>query len=207
MTFLATAQKYDNAGFKEMVDALHLPLWKPKYIVLHNTGAPSLKQFHTGRTSEEARIKNIVAYWRSKHWHSGAHLIVTSNNIWVVCELTQDGVHCSCANSASIGIEMVGDYSVESFDDGEGATVRDKTVYAMAILHKKLATTPRPLKLWKAGLHFHRQCTADHHDCPGANVNTADVVKRVEDAMAALGSQTERAAGGSIGRPKRGIAA
>jgi hypothetical protein len=139
--------------------------------------------------------------------HSGAHLIVTSNNIWVVCELTQDGVHCSCANSASIGIELVGDYSVESFDDGEGATIRDKAVYAMAVLHKKLGITPRPLKLWKTGLHFHRQYTADHHDCPGANVNTADVVKRVEDATA-LGSQTARAARGPsvariVGSPHR----
>jgi hypothetical protein len=186
MTFLPKPQRYDAEAFKSMLDDLRFSLWQPKYIVLHNTAAPSLAQFNSGPTTEEKRIQNIVSYWKGLHWHSGAHLIISPNYIWVACDLTQDGVHCSCANKASIGIEMIGDYSSENFGSGQGAAVRDKAVYAMAALHLKLGLTPTPFVLWKKGLHFHKQCTADHHDCPGQNVSKPDVVARVQDQMSTM---------------------
>ena len=39
-----------------------------------------------------------------------------------------------------------------------------------------------------SGLHFHKECSRDHHDCPGKNVVKADVVARVLAKMDALSS-------------------
>jgi hypothetical protein len=71
---------------------------------------------------------------------------------------------------------MVGDYSDEAFDSGDGAKVRDLTVQALAILHHALGIDPETL-------HFHKECLRDHHDCPGKNVVKADMIARVKAAM------------------------
>jgi hypothetical protein len=47
---------------------------------------------------------------------------------------------------------------------------------------------PDGFRLGVRGLHFHKECRRDHHDCPGRNVVKADVVARVLTQMAALES-------------------
>ena len=81
---------------------------------------------------------------------------------------------------------MVGDYATEAFDSGAGAEVRDKAVHVVATVFKKFGWQPDPLVLWKQGLAFHKNCSRDHHDCPGKNVDRADVVSRVLKAMDAI---------------------
>ena len=56
---------------------------------------------------------------------------------------------------------MIGDYSIEPFDSGDAAKVRDNAVAALAALHKALKISPETL-------HFHKQCVRDHHDCPAS---------------------------------------
>jgi hypothetical protein len=120
------------------------------------------------------------------HWHSGVHLFVAPNLIWNLCELTEPGVSVSCWNHLTLGIEMIGDYASESFDAGPGAEVRDNAIAAMAILHRKLGLRPDQYQKGVRGLHFHKECSQDHHDCPGRNVVKADVVARVLTKMQAL---------------------
>jgi hypothetical protein len=73
---------------------------------------------------------------------------------------------------------MVGDYSREAFDSGDGAKVRDNAVVAVAALYRALQLDP-------AGLKFHRECLRDRHSCPGRNVDKADFIARVKKALAA----------------------
>ena len=148
--------------------------------MLHNTAEPNLKQWAhgSGDVYEHQRIVNLNSYYKnSEGWHSGPHLFISPAKIWVACDLMADGVHASCYNRQSLGVEMVGDYSEEDFSTGDGAKVRDLTVAALAILHKALGIDP-------ATLHFHKECLADHHDCPGKNVDKADMIARIKVAMA-----------------------
>jgi hypothetical protein len=182
MTFLAQPLGFTPEEFKNYVAGLRWKLWKPQFLTLHNTAEPNLAQwthFGLGKTDGFKRILNLNHYYKVvEGWHSGPHLFIAPDLIWVACDLTANGVHASCYNSVSIGVEMVGDYARESFDSGDGAQVRDNAVAALAILHKALKIDPRTL-------HFHKECLKDHHDCPGKNVVKADVIARVQAWRAA----------------------
>ena len=188
MTFLVDPRGFTPAAFKTYVAGLHWHGWKPKFITLHNTAEPNLTQWAhgTGAAYEHQRIVNLNHYYKvSEGWHSGPHLFISRSLIWVACDLTADGVSVSCWNHETIGVEMVGDYSDESFGSGDGAKVRDLTVSALAILHKALGLRPSPYKTGVGGLHPHRDCVKDHHDCPGKNVDLEDMRARVAKAMEA----------------------
>ena len=183
MTFLATPLGFAPAEFKAYVAGLKWQSWKPRFITLHNTAEPNLAQWahgNIGKPYELQRVKNLNHYYEvTEHWHSGPHLFISPSLIWVACDLLADGVSVSCWNHQTIGVEMVGDYASESFTTGDGAKVRDNTVAALAILHKALGLTPAPYVTGVKGLHPHRDCIADHHDCPGKNVDLADMRARV----------------------------
>lgn len=177
---------YIKEEFKAHVDGLKLGSWC-KFITLHNTGSPNLHQWMTSGTSPQQRIKNLQHYYEvNERWHAGPHLFIDPDHIWGFTDLDVPGVHASCFNSKSIGIEMVGDYSVESFNTELGAEVRDNAVYALAVLHNKLGLEPSDYVYGVHGLHFHLDCKRDQHACPGKHVNRDDIIDRVIDQMKLL---------------------
>ncbi len=186
MSFLAKPVGLTSAQFPAYAAKLKWAAWKPKFVVLHNSGEPNLAQWTHGSMGLKdgaRRLGNLNHYYQSLGWHSGPHLFIAPDLIWVACDLTRDGVHASCFNKFSLGVEMVGDYGRESFVAGDGAKVRDNTVAALATLHKALGIRPDGYALGKSGLHFHKECLRDRHDCPGKNVSKPDMVKRVLAAM------------------------
>jgi hypothetical protein len=194
MSFLATPRAYTPDEFLHFVGSLEWNGWRPNFVTLHNTGVPTLAMWLGSSYAAKERIESQGHYEHDiLHWHSGVHLFVAPNLIWNLCELTQEGVSVSCWNHLTLGIEMIGDYATEAFNSGAGAQVRDNAVAAMAILHRRLSLRPDQYCMGVRGLHFHKECSRDHHDCPGRNVVKADVVARVLAKMEAL----ERAAGSS----------
>ena len=190
MTFLSDPQGYTQKEFSDFVKTLKWKVWKPRFVVLHNTFEPTLAQWiHNGLGYNDGhrRICNLNHYYHSKGWHSGPTLFIAPDLIWNACDLEQDGVHCSCWNRISLGVEMVGDFSSEEFDSGNGAKVRDNTIAALAVLHNALDLKPDNYAMGHHGLHFHHECIKDHHGgCPGTNVSKEDVVKRILTAMEKL---------------------
>lgn len=187
MSFLAEPQGYTPKEFAGFVERLEWNVWRPNFVTLHNTGAPTLAAWLDSPSAAKQRIEGQRHYERDiLHWHSGVHLFVAPNLIWNLCDLTQEGVSVSCWNHLTLGIEMIGDYATEGFDSGAGAQVRDNAVAAMAILHRRLGLRPDQYRCGVRGLHFHKECSWDHHDCPGRNVVKADVVARVLAKMEAL---------------------
>ena len=159
------------------------PIHWARFITLHNTGSPTLEQWEAGGTTPAQRIKNLQHYYEvNEHWHAGPHLFIDREHIWGFTDLTVSGVHASCFNGGAIGIEMVGDYSVETFDPH----VCDNAVFAMGGIHRKLGIRPDGLVYGKSGLHLHKDCRRDHHDCPDKHVDRADMVERVLAAIAEL---------------------
>jgi hypothetical protein len=162
-------------SFETYCETLTWSAWRPKFIVLHNTGAPSLAQRPQGFT--RTHIANLEAYYRDdRKWSAGPHLFVDDKQIWVFTPLTVSGVHSPSWNSIALGLEMLGDYDKDAFDKGRGAAVRDNAVAAMATLSAVLGLDPASMKL-------HREDPATTHACPGKNVRKWDVIQRVQDKI------------------------
>lgn len=157
--------------------------WKPEGITLHNTAAPSLKQWAESGAAHDARIRNLQNYYEKQlGWHAGPHFFVSRNYINWFSNPRLPGVHSRCWNATRFGIEMVGDYNVEEFNSGDGVLVRDNAVYLIALLNNRFG-------LQAGDLTFHKECKRDNHDCPGHKVVKADVIVRVRAKMAELAGQ------------------
>ena len=163
---------------------------KPAFITLHNTSSPTIQLWLSWSAAKRQQyINNMQPYYEKMGWRGGPHFFVPPQDD--ICafgfnDLMAAGTHASCFNNVSIGIEMVGEYDREAFDSGPGAQVADNAIYLMALLHNKIGLTPAPYAYDKFGLHFHVECKADDHDCPGSLVHKPDVVARVAAKMAEL---------------------
>ncbi|HZU89654.1 MAG TPA: N-acetylmuramoyl-L-alanine amidase [Stellaceae bacterium] len=164
-------------AFAAYVAGLSFTAWRPHFVVLHHTGAPTLAEWLAGPPPAE-RLQNLVHYYRDElHWSAGPHLFVAPDLVWVFTPLATSGVHSPSWNLLSWGVEMVGNYNVEALDTGPGARVAANTVTALAVLHKRLGLDPATLK-------FHREdpLTA-HRECPGLEVDKATVIARVQSEI------------------------
>lgn len=164
MAWSIVGKRFTDAEFADYVEGLDINggwTTNPRFITLHNTATPSLAQRPKGFT--ETHIKNLHNYYVGKGWNGGPHLFIDQNGIWVFNPLTRKGTHSPSYNNYSIGVEMLGDYAKESFASGPGALVRGHSVFAVAVLSKKLDFDPSTMKL-------HKEDPRTDHDCPGKNV-------------------------------------
>jgi len=173
----------------------------PKFPTLHNTGVPSLKQWEAyGPTPQERWGASLNSYYKKLGWHSGVHLVCCPNYIWYLCDLRQDGVSVSCWNRVTIGIECVGNYEVggDDWSVGDGAKVRDNAAWALAVLCQRFGWKPEVYVVGQSGLHFHRECPADGHPCPGSKVLKSDMIARVNAQIAVISGLRPVAASASV---------
>lgn len=133
--------------------------WRPKFIVLHNTGAPLLSQWHS--VSGEQRMRNLTTYYRDQQkWSGGPHLFIADDMIWIFTPLQVPGVHSPSWNHLTWGVEIVGDYDTEAFE----GPVLENTVSALASLSMLAQLNPHTLR-------FHKEDPrTTHKNCPGAHV-------------------------------------
>lgn len=165
---------FSPGAFQNYVDTVAFDSWRPQFVVLHNTGAPNLADWHC--VSGETRMRNLESYYRdTQHWSAGPHLFVADDLIWVFTPLNTSGVHSPSWNSISWGVEMVGDFASEAFT----GSVKDNAIAALATLHAALGLDPATLKL-------HKEDPLTTHDCPGKNVSKPDVITLVSQAVASL---------------------
>jgi len=151
--------------------------WRPSFIVLHNTTIPSLNQVPNGLTIQH--LQDFEKFYRDdQKWSAGPHLFIDDKQIWVFTPLTMSGIHSPSWNSSSLGIEMLGDYSKESFLSGRGLNVRQNTIAAIKILTSVLGIDPNSMKL-------HREDPLTTHACPGSAVMKLEVIQQVQDALIA----------------------
>jgi N-acetylmuramoyl-L-alanine amidase len=151
--------------------------WRPSFIVLHNTGVPSLAQRPNGLTRQH--IENLEAFYRdTQGWKAGPHLFVDDQQIWVFTPLTVSGTHSPSWNKVALGVEMLGDYETEAFDSGRGLAVRKNTVAAIATLSAVLGIDSQTMRI-------HREDPLTTHACPGKNVRKLEVIQEVQDLIVA----------------------
>lgn len=170
-------KSFSVPDFDAYCHTLQWTSWRPSFVVLHNTGAPTLAQRPAGLTSQH--IQNFVSFYRdTQHWNAGPHLFIDDLQIWVFTPLTMSGTHSPSWNKLALGIEMLGDYENEAFSTGRGLAVRKNTVGALATLSAILGIDIQTLRL-------HREDPLTTHACPGKNVRKLEVIQEVTDLMIA----------------------
>lgn len=160
-------QGYTSDSFGKYVKSLTFGLWRPSFVVLHNTAVPTFAQWHDVPGTQ--RMTNLQSYYRdTQKWSAGPHLFVADDLIWVFTPLTTQGVHSPSWNSVSWGVELVGDYSTEPMNPNLLANA----VSALATLHGALGLDPSKMKL-------HREDPLTTHICPGNEVSKASFITQV----------------------------
>jgi N-acetylmuramoyl-L-alanine amidase-like protein len=164
-------------AFDGYCHTLQWSTWRPSFIVLHNTAAPSLAQRPKGLTKQH--ILNLEKFYRdTQKWKAGPHLFVDDQQIWVFTPLTVSGTHSPSWNKLALGVEMLGDYEREAFDGGRGLNVRKNAVAALATLSAILGIDCQSMRL-------HREDPLTTHACPGKNVRKLEVIQEVSDLIVA----------------------
>ena len=159
---------FTPADFIEYVHGLTFPMWRPRFVVLHNTAIPTFAEWHD--VPGLARMAGLERYYRDDQgWSGGPHLFVADDVIWVFTPLTVPGVHAPSWNTISWGVEMVGDYDREPLSPA----VFRNTVSALATLHDVLGSDP-------ATLHLHKEDPlTTHRSCPGRAVDKQNLISAV----------------------------
>ncbi len=164
-------QGFTSDAFATYVSGLSFVNWRPSFVVLHNTAAPTFAQWHS--ISGDQRMQNLQSYYRdTQKWSGGPHLFVADDLIWVFTPLTLPGVHSPSWNNISWGVELVGDYSTEQIVPA----LQANAVSALATLHGALGLDPSTLRL-------HREDPLTTHLCPGNNISKADFIANVTAAL------------------------
>lgn len=154
-----------------------------KFVEIHSTGAPTLKQWYlTKNWPPKRRInESLVDYYKNKqHWSAGPHLFIDQDFIWAFTPMTSRGTHSPSWNDRAIGIEIVGYMDAEAFKPAQQKLV----VAAIGIICLKMGWDPAKYVKGVCGLHFHKEDPGTtHKDCPGKNVVKAQLIKDVQNYM------------------------
>jgi hypothetical protein len=185
MTFSPIVGKFvDIAGFKAHVDALVFTGWKPGFIVVHNTSEPSLSTYaewrahpeRHGHWTPEQWGRNLAGYYGGMGWSTGPHAFVCPDGVLLFSPFTAPGTHSPAWNSITWGIETVGEFDLDPFEDGS----RENLVAVLGILHARLGLNPADYHFGVRGIHFHKEDPkTTHKQCPGRNMVKKDLVAEV----------------------------
>lgn len=175
-------RSFSPAAFEAYVAGLTFALWRPQFIVVHNTSAPDLATWRGWQArkppiTDEHWAQNLVGYYRDQmKWSGGPHLFVTPGGILAFTPLTGPGTHSPAWNSISWGVETVGEFESEPFD----GPVRDNLISALATLHIAAGLAPLPYLIGHRGMHFHKEDpVTTHKGCPGRHMVKADLAAAV----------------------------
>lgn len=98
--------------FNEYLITLLPPSWF-KIIITHETLVPTVDNWRGLST-----MKGMLNYYKNtKRWNRFPHLFVAPDGIWQMNKLTQQGIHANAANPISIGVEVVGNYEKQTWQE------------------------------------------------------------------------------------------
>jgi hypothetical protein len=164
-------RSFSPASFSQYLPTIRFNAWRPQFVVLHNTAVPRLSDWHKVPGSQ--RMKGLEHFYRDvQHWSAGPHLFVADDLIWVFTPLNTPGVHSPSWNAVSWGVELVGDYELESLSPAS----KDTAVSALVALHSTLGLDPNSLRL-------HREDPRTTHVCPGKHIIKSEIIQSVSDQL------------------------
>lgn len=168
-------RKMNLTELQTFIDTMEFSSWKPRGMVVHNTGVPSFKQWH--QVSGETRMRNLENYFKNQRgWSSAPHAFVADDFVWPFTPFNRKGTHSPSWNGTHLGIEMVADFDKEDPYSGPTGAVYKNTVALFAMLHMKLGLDPDTIKL-------HREDPRTTHACPGKKFDKKRFIEDVQTWM------------------------
>jgi hypothetical protein len=176
MAFIADKRQWRSAAEFEAHLAAHDPAIAPwaHGVVLHHTWAPTVGQWIGMLT-----MNSMQRYYERLGWDRGPHLYIVTgaqnpdnDGIWQMTPLNITGIHAGTANRWAWGVEVVGNYDVNTWSPSTAALVKATIIALMN---------------WR-GLTISRQTLIGHREvpspktCPGRFVDMHQV--RTEFAFA-----------------------
>jgi N-acetylmuramoyl-L-alanine amidase CwlA len=167
---------------------LHIKNNRPSWargITIHHTGIPNLGQRPNGFSPQH--ITNLKSFYKGLGWSGMPHFFVDDQEGPGVVSMAPDqplsrrGIHAVSFNRSHIGIEMLGNYDVESATVGRGAKILKATQALCAAICLEMGWNP------ETAINFHRDDPKTSKTCPGRNVDKrafiAGVVKLMKSPM------------------------
>jgi hypothetical protein len=168
--------------FEQYVSTLTFDLWRPQFVVVHNTSVPDRGTWDGWQTrhpplADETWAKNLEGFYKGQGWSGCPHIFATPGGILAMNPLTMHGTHTPSWNSISWGVETVGEFESDTF----GGSIKDNLVAALAILHAAAGLALLPYQAGVRGLHFHKEDPkTSHKKCPGKNMVKAELIDAVQ---------------------------
>lgn len=178
MSFTIIGKRFTPTEFAAYVAGIKMDAgFAPSFVVVHNTGAPTLAERPNGFS--EQNMRDLEEFYSNQGWNGSPHCFVDDAGIWVLNPINKRGTHSPSWNGSSFGVEMLGDYDSDAFTTGRGAKVRANAVLAVGTLLKKIGVTATGTTV-----RFHKEDPkTTHKDCPGAHVVKGDFLAAVQLGM------------------------
>jgi hypothetical protein len=184
MSFSSVGLVFDLPSFRQHLTGLDMS-WA-KSVTIHHTGSPDLAARPKGFTIQHMR--NIQSYYEGERkWFRGPHLFTDEDQIFGMSPLTARGTHAETFNTTSIGIEMLGNYDIDSPFEGRGREVLLRTAATTAAILIKLGLPANELTI-----HFHRDDPKTSKTCPGTKIEKAPFIALVKNAITAATAPAEK---------------
>lgn len=183
MSFSNSGKNFTREGLRAYLAKLKCPSWV-KGVTFHHTATPALSfpRWSGGWTPQ--LIANMRdGYINNNGWGSGPHFYPDDNSIWGLTPPTEKGIHAKSFNSSHIGIEVLGNFDVESHTTGRGAKC---WLNAFECAAEVLAWAG--LKPSEKTINFHRDDPKTNKTCPGDNISKQFVIEGVVNAMKKIAS-------------------
>lgn len=177
--------------FEEYVERYEFGSIPPTFVVLHHTAVPGTKHANNGGwmwdtnekgLSEDAiynkrllQLVKIRQFYESLGWNKGPHLFIDERWIWLFTPMYDQGIHAAGGNGNlhdggrdySIGIEVIGDYTMERWP----LAVENLVAGAVWALHSKLGTFELRHGVGPGYISGHRDYNKP--SCPGHAIENA----------------------------------
>jgi hypothetical protein len=154
-------------------------VWRPRGVVLHNTGSPTLAQFNRGPhgpITDRQRILNSIPDWQKRGFSGCPHGFVMPGRFTTANPFWKKGTHSPSWNGTFWGIEMGGDFDAEAFPP----ETLDFATHVLACLYSLLGVEPG-----NASFHLHKEDpNTTHKHCPGKNAgDKVEWLNRITERM------------------------
>jgi len=162
MSIPFVGKRFTPEAFKEYIKTINFTNFKPEFVTMHHTAAPSLAQRLTGFS--EQHLQNLLHYYQETlGWNGAPHIFIDdrSDGIIVFQRLDKRGVHAVSFNHNSWGLEMLGNFDSHSeFYSARGQKIFHLACECIAIMDEKIGVAAKTLR-------FHRDDPKTSKTCPG----------------------------------------
>jgi hypothetical protein len=116
-------KSFSPAQFEQHLGTIRFDAWRPRFVVVHNTGTPDRAIWDGWQTrrppiTDEKWAKNLETFYRDEQrWSGCPHVFVTPAGILVMNHLNRRGTHSPSWNTISWGVETVGNFDHDPFTD------------------------------------------------------------------------------------------